>query len=215
MRRYAFYLTVALLAFGIGLFVVFQFYWKPNKKSLVVKKVETIETVENKNNKRFLEELTDIESFEDYKFVCKDDQLKHFLLDFLKERELGITSDVINCSKSLEVKQIDLNGDNKPEYIVGLWGAYSCGAKGNCPRIIYEQKGAEYKRLLFHKAALTFMPQKGKSNGYQNLKMIFNTAPYGAYVENYKFDGKQYKLKNCFDEWTDGSQEKIKCWNFE
>ena len=38
MKRYFFYLLVSVLAFGIGAFVVFYFYWKAEEKIVVVQK---------------------------------------------------------------------------------------------------------------------------------------------------------------------------------
>lgn len=40
MRHFAFYLSVALLTFGIGSFVVFKFHIKPSEQTSIVEKVE-------------------------------------------------------------------------------------------------------------------------------------------------------------------------------
>ncbi|HEX8636482.1 MAG TPA: hypothetical protein VF692_00355, partial [Pyrinomonadaceae bacterium] len=52
MRRIAFYLSVALVAFGIGLFVVFNFYFKSNEQ---IANVQTTEQSKSENIKRTLD----------------------------------------------------------------------------------------------------------------------------------------------------------------
>jgi len=211
------------LAFGIGSFVVFKFYWKINEQPLIIEKVETTENNSKSKTGKLLseEDSSEIESFEGYRFVCKDEQHRTFWFNFLKEKEIqkelpinSVVYDFYDCSRDLRIKQIELNDDNNPEYVVKLRSISVCGAKDNCPQMIYEQKDGKYNRLLFHKSAMLFELQNGKTKGYRNLKMFFNEAPYGGYVENYEFDGKEYKLKNCFSEWTDSSLERVKCWNF-
>ncbi len=49
MRRYTFYLAVALLAFGIGSFVVFKFYW--SSKNTTKSEIQLFETVNAQQQK--------------------------------------------------------------------------------------------------------------------------------------------------------------------
>ena len=67
MRRYTFYLSIALLAFGIGSFVVFNFYFKRTEQSLFVEKIETVENISEV-------EIKD----EKIKYGCKDKELVPF-----------------------------------------------------------------------------------------------------------------------------------------
>ena len=53
MRSYAFYLAVALLAFGIGLFVGFKFYWSNGQSQKVE---ETVKTETNIQKETFVED---------------------------------------------------------------------------------------------------------------------------------------------------------------
>ena len=222
MRRYTFYLSVALLAFGIGLFVVFKFYIKPNEQPFIVEKPQTVKNnLVSKTDEDFAVDLTNAEFYNGLYFVCEDKELKVFWLDFLREKDIQESLPkteyrsivVYNCSERLRTRRFDLNNDGNVEYIVELISVHVCGAKSNCPRVIYEQKNGEFKRLLSHKASLLIEPKNTKTRGYQDLEIFFNTEPNGGYVEKYKFDGKIYKLKNCFNVDLNNSLERTKCWD--
>jgi len=223
MRRTTFYLSVALMAFGVGSFVVFMFHFELNEQPLNVEKIQISEnSSEIKTNELFEGDLTNIESFNGYRFVCEDKQLKFFWLNFLREKDVQeslpkkeFDSDVVyNCSEKLQIERIDLNDDGNAEYNVELIDSGICSSKSNCPRMIYERKNGEFKRLLSHKASLLIELENRKTKGYRDLRIVFNTGPYGGYVEEYKFDGKKYKLENCFSRWSDDDGlKRIKCWN--
>ena len=53
MRRSIFYLSVALFAFGIGSFDVFNFYWKSTEQSVTAQatEIDTVSKLEIKNDR--------------------------------------------------------------------------------------------------------------------------------------------------------------------
>ena len=77
--------------------------------------------------------------------------------------------------------------------------------------MIYERKNGEFKRLLSHKVSLLIELENRKTKGYRDLRIVFNTGPYGDLVEKYKFDGNKYKLQSCFSGWSDDRLKRIKC----
>ena len=91
MRRIIFYLSVALLAFGIGSFVVFKFCWKPAEQSITTQatEVDNVSKLEIKNDSMQFEMKDDLmlrkfkeDKVDDSKEVilknlpCKDKKLR-------------------------------------------------------------------------------------------------------------------------------------------
>jgi hypothetical protein len=220
MRRFALYLSVALLAFGMGSLIVFKLYFKPNEQSLIDKNEQAIENVLRiRTPEPAAEDLSSTETFNGYHFLCEDKQLKFFWLSFLKEKSVQKAlpkkeyndNVVYNCSHKLKIFRIDLNDDGNDEYNVALIDSGICSSKSNCPRMIYEQNDGEFNQLLFNEASLLVELGNNRTKGYQDLNIVFNTGPGGGYIENYKFDGKRYKLENCYSGWSDDKLKRMKC----
>lgn len=217
MKHYAFYFTVGLLAFISSSFLSeIVYHFSDNQSFTERNELTHTENSQNQVEKTIPQDELKIKSFIGIKFVCEDEKLTSFFSDFLKEEYEQFESEdkLYQCAEILTVKQLDLNGDKKDELIVSVYLG-SCGSKGNCPTIIYDQREDKYKRLLFHPAAISFTKMKQKNNRYHNLRMFFNSGVYGGYVEYYKFNGNKYKLQRCFEYFaSDNSFEKTKCWNF-
>ena len=88
---------------------------------------------------------------------------------------------------------IDLNGDNKPELVVHLYGLYFCGT-GGCTTIIFKQVGSEYR--LVSEIGVSSTPiivTNQKTSGWNNLiigERIDSQGNGGYFL--LKFDGKTY-----------------------
>jgi hypothetical protein len=197
MCRYVLYLAVALLAFGIGLFIVFKFWKKPLK--IVEKETLTeIKPIEQNN--------TDKNS--KIEFGCEDEaartvweKLKNDK-KFMDETYAAIEARHINdCQELFETQKSDLNDDNSDEVIFrGIYGLF-CGSSGDCPTWIVSKINNEY-RIIFEAWAgdapdgLQFLQKKT-----HNLKDIKVKLDNGWAADNFgifKFDGKQYRIKQCF-----------------
>lgn len=220
MNRYAFYFLVGMLAFGVGSVAVSTSYFKEAEKPQISENInqklhqELSKTGDFPNETDSSIAETKIKSFGNVKFICEDELLTHFFVEFVKDKRLFYLNldknKIFNCSEELNIKEVDLNNDELLELIVSFRD-YS--AHGNCPQIIFEQKNKEYTRLLQGAYGMSFKLLKQKTKKYRNLQMFFNSS-YSGRIENYKFNGKEYKIKSCFDYYPDGTLERIKCSNF-
>lgn len=212
MRRYTFYLAVALFAFGIGLFFVFKFYWKINETVNIneTKHIET-EVVTDKNVGRgyasgnssiFNQTVSNVEKPH---ITCGDKNILPFWNELRKDKRFRERAKDFymeaDCSEMLEIQKIDLNSDGQKEFV--LWGRNGnlCGGTGNCDVWVYERKNGKYKLLLqsnaYNDETKWLELKKAKSNNYQNLLLKTHYSAAETVYEFYKFDGKKYVENKC------------------
>lgn len=207
MSRFAFYFTIAVLAFGFGSLIAIGFYWKTDGKMNETKiqteskpkEVSPVEPVFYETTQTLSDDEKEIPFCRDEKFLPLWNELKKDK-EFLKRVE-NPDKDA-GCEGLLEVEKVDLNGDRRDEFIV--WGRSApelCGGTGNCAIWIFEKKNGGYKLLLqsvaYNDATKWFEAKRAKTNGYRNilLKSHF-TAAETTYVF-YKFNGTKYVEDKC------------------
>ncbi len=204
MRRYTFYLSVALLAFGIGSFIVFKFYWNtqidlPKAELTEDSKVEVVNnSLEYKKTKQ--PEFIEI-AFKD--LPCEDENLKPFWSE-LNDRTVSINTDYIerikDCSDLIEVDEsFDLNSDGQKEIFIRSHSGYFCG--NNCQVFWVFQKDNEkgYRKLFEAMGYMTVVENK-KTKGYKDI-MFEVYASYTYFdIKLYKFNGTEYVPKKCWSE---------------
>ncbi len=181
MRRYTFYLSVALLAFGIGSFVVFNFFWKtqnslPKVELTVDSKVEVVNnSLENKKTKQ--PEFIEI-AFKN--FPCEDKNLKPFWNE-LKDRTVSRNTDYIerikDCSDLIQTDylvglnndgQIDLNNDGQKEIFIRSASGYFCG--NNCQVFwVFQKDNKQGYRKLFEQMGYMTIVENKKTKGYKEI----------------------------------------------
>lgn len=209
MRRYIFYLLIALLAFGIGSFVVFKFYIKPVEKKLIVQKIETIESnskikTENHETKysckerelvSFWEKL-DEKAFLTFQKTLLKQQNKGYPKLFQKEWKK--LSKNFNCSYFGGInKEIDLNSDGKNELFV-LGQIVSNHADGET--FVFQNKNGKYKVILYDGGSIEDKIGDTKTKDYFDIVFKTNWAGGGQTISHYKYKGKTYKAVKCFSE---------------
>lgn len=232
MRRKAFYLAVALLAFGIGYVTVPIFYstlenkFNPTTQSKIIPK-KLAEPSENKfesfKPKEFgvgdgygIRSSEPIETPKLYKPTCKDKNLLPIWNALQKDKVFKeseeSTSENADCTNRIEVQKADLNGDGIKEFIV--WGRYNfCGGTGNCLIWIYENKKGKFKRLLQYSAyydgkSKWFEIQKAKTKGFKNLLVKGHYTGYETTHNYFKFNGSRYVESKCLFEVYSMNEEK-------
>ena len=94
----------------------------------------------------------------------------------------------------LRAETIDLNNDGKPELIVQGF----CAAVGNCSTWIYRTKEGGYLQLL-NDMAQVIKVRRTITNGYRDLVFETHGSATDSGIMVYKFDGTQYRLKECFE----------------
>lgn len=74
-----------------------------------------------------------------------------------------------------------------------------CGATGSCPGWIYRKTTKGYQMIMDVSYLQSLEYRKGFTNGYRDVK-ISDRIIFGDNSLNlYKFDGKKYQLKECFE----------------
>ena len=215
MRRTLFYLSVALLAFGMGSFVVFKFYWIVDESPAVndVKK-SGIEIQTDKKNRFenanigsivFSQTNESPSNNSKTKTTCSDEKILPFWNELrndkrFRERAKDFYMEA-DCSAMLEVQKIDLNNDGQQESI--LWGRNGnvCGGTGNCDIWVYEKKNGKYKLLLqssaYNDETKWLELKKAKSNNYQDILLKTHFSAAETVYELYKFNGNKYIEDKC------------------
>jgi hypothetical protein len=221
MRRYTFYLSVALLAFGIGSLVVFKFFFQFVEQSYVAGKVEIAEnkpTIETKN--------------EEIKYGCKEKELETFWeklgkAAFLKlKREhikirntdaafTGFTKSPdnskrfeeewidflknFNCAYFAGVDNdfglIDLNNDGEKEiFVIGEFSGYHAEKE----LFVFQKKNGLWETIFFDTGNQDTDVKVSTTNGYFDIET--KTSVSGGYqnINIFKFNGKNYEEKVCF-----------------
>lgn len=221
MRRYTFYLSIALLAFGIGSFVVFKFYLK-----CVEQNVTAQTTTSKVGTSKSLSGNAKTKQSEFIKIGLKDLPCENKTLQIVWNKltnEIGTINseragNIKNCGDIIQVDEpLDLNDDGRKEIVIkGLENPFRCG--NNCSKfwIFQQTKNRKYRKLF---EANGYLPnvRRSKTFGYKNILFEF----YGSYNSflngTYKFNGTEYVLKNCWSETNlyknkDGDMSEGKKW---
>ncbi|HEX8557436.1 MAG TPA: hypothetical protein VF668_05015 [Pyrinomonadaceae bacterium] len=89
--------------------------------------------------------------------------------------------------------RVDLNGDGRPEALVYLFGAYTCGS-GGCNTLVFRQTEAgDYK--LVAEISLTHNPvvvSERRTNGWKDLIFMVSGGGERARHAVLRFDGRTY-----------------------
>ena len=215
MRRYTFYLLVALLAFGIGSFV-FNLY--PNRAEQFVN-VQNIQAdkPEISENKTILPNVEDKVLNDEEKAAfdvlkptirrwLRGERIKNEFTDASNESieeitgkdRLELSEGEINwyASFRFEPTLIDVDGDGKNELAI----KNDCAPVGNCQFWVFKKKGNGYKIILktLPGAVQTFKLKAAKTNGYFDLETKDHGTASSGGIDVYKFDGQKYLIKECY-----------------
>jgi serine/threonine-protein kinase RIO1 len=202
MRRRAFYLAVALLAFGIGSFVVFKFYW--SEKIITNSKIQLFETVDAQQQKNEYPQ-TKIEDIEDEELVDEnlEEKFKPIIRKWLKGQKIEekyLSHKTYKEAKDYDPENFtpsltDVNFDGKKELAIKS----DCSPTGNCLLFIYEKIGKEYRTILtsVHDVNV-FKFRKVSNKNYRNIEARMHGSWNSGDGVIYVFNGKEYKPAKCF-----------------
>lgn len=200
MRRYLLYLTAALSAFGIGSFVVFNFYWITEEKKI------TSEVSTQTNKQKINESQKIYEQFVKYQDERSAEPYRKLIEGWLENKELRsdyislITTEAPTENEPLiataEIDLSDLNNDDVKELSVLSF----CVGSGNCSFEIYEKNLDKYKTILTANMVQSFKIQKSLTNSYYDLQLITHNAGRETYNRLLKFNGKKYVERKCWFE---------------
>lgn len=206
MRRKLFYLSVALLAFGIGwCFVLLQMNKQPDVHVLVTEKVEKTEKsskiaqiekvkyeCEEKELELLWEKLDKAEFLKYMKVRLKEQYIKH---PDVFEMEWQSLNKNFNCKQFDRFELKDLNNDGKDEIFVR---GDNFSLRGDKDLFIFTEREDKFRIILFAFTGREIETTKIKYNGFPQIKVkseYFNGG--GRRIETFRFDGIQYKLMKC------------------
>jgi hypothetical protein len=217
MRRYILYIAVSLLAFGIGLFIVFNFHSKPveplvSSQPVGISEPEIYGQVFNAET-----EIPEVEQLNDEEKAAFD-VLKPTINKWLRgeriESERQEISDelireVTGKDKISESEKrfwqetgfeftpylIDVDGDKENELAV----RNHCAPVGNCLFWLFKKNENGYEILLkTENYVQRFKLRRSKTNNYFDLETTSHGDAWSGGMRIYKFYGKEYILDSCF-----------------
>jgi hypothetical protein len=219
MYRYTFYLLVALLAFWIGSFVVFNLYLRRSEQSVTAQTTETNKLDIKEQTRITIQETSQDEelnseektAFEVFKPIIKKwlhgEKIKSEFTEASNESIKEISGkDKSELSEDegtwfsyfrFEPTLIDVNGDGKNELAIRNY----CAPVGNCQFWIFKKKGSSYETILPAKdnSVQTFKLRRNKTNNFFDIETKSHGDAWSGGMDIYKFDGRKYKLSECYE----------------
>ena len=219
MRRTLFYLSVALLAFGIGSFVVFSFYWNSAVEVAVQLEPTQDFVAVSVSNELSLHQATGIENLisdEEKALLLFEPTLKKWLkkenIAELIEPSPEILETIMvtelhkyeapyltrMARKSYKPSLLDLNDDGSAELSILI----NCGEPDGCELWVFRKARRDFEVVLLTSWEFeTFEITKNKSKGFWNIQTSHHYADpeseTSMRLDSYKFDGQKYYHSGC------------------
>ena len=200
MCRYAFYLSIALLTFGIGVFATIEFNKQSFEKDSI--KPQTKET-KIERTQSFVEEAKEETPKQKVKFQCKDKILLSVWNFLLEQNDFGNLANSVadegisNCSEIFQINEfIDLNNDGVKEVIVRGKNSLVNSTTGNYGTWICQKVGHSYK-VIFEESAEECKVKKSVTNGYRDIFIRGHASCCSSYLSTYKFHDGKYEESKC------------------
>lgn len=222
MRCFSFYITVALLTFGIGSFTAFKLFSHTEKQSLVQSTNEVRPEISIPAKISLPQTgnvvLNEVDGCNDWngetiyqpiiRKWLRGEALKNVPYCSRNGKEAKIYN-ALNVTPTL----IDLNNDGKSELALQS----GCSPTGNCSVEIYERT-AKGNREIFSAVhgVQVFGLNKSSNKGYYDIWTTARGSWNSGDLVVYRFDGKNYKPQKCFEYLYEEAQDKqalapIKC----
>jgi hypothetical protein len=95
-------------------------------------------------------------------------------------------------------EEFDLNADRTPEVVI-KGKECLCSPTGNCSFWIYRRGGSGYHELLEAEGVHRYHFLSSRSHGYRDLVASMHGSAYDSTVFLFRFDGKRYRLRECYE----------------
>ena len=133
------------------------------------------------------------------------------------KRELVEISEFRECPNfrdNFQLTKLDLNQDNRPEFIVHGLRQCLCSPTGNCSFWIYQRTPKGPKLLLSTHGVQRFKFKKSRSKGFLDLVTSMHDSATSSEVSLYRFNGEVYEI---FKVWAEeyeypDSEGNMKIW---
>lgn len=212
MRRYSFYIFIAVLTFVTGYLIALKIY--QNSQASLYKIPKSLISDKSLKQSDIKSEIQNpAESFplqetqkEPSKPFCRDREILRVWKYLVKDRDFQtwepISDESLDCTDMLEIKKIDLNRDGKKEILLLGKNFNLCSAVGNCAFWILQKNRKTYKKLLYSTeyidiSGLGEQVRKNKTKGYFDILLKGHYSASETTYESYKFDGRKYQQSKC------------------
>ncbi len=201
MRSIIFYLVVGFITFGIGFLGCFSYLqWKGSKtQSDGFKRMEKVKSLQ-----KMPEHIESLEKPSDKNkdFKCENQYLlavwNHLQKDKDYKELFKKGNKITDCSEVFGISDaIDLNNDGNKEAVVSDNG-WRNGVFSQSFWIV-RKIGNDYKIILVGKD-LEYEIRNQTTNGFRDLILSFKDSLEEYEKSLFKFDGKSYKPKKCWNE---------------
>jgi hypothetical protein len=136
----------------------------------------------------------------------KDFKDRDYINAFIKDKQIE------NCDGLFQIEaEIDLNQDGNKEMVLRT-DAFYCGATGNC-RTWVVRKRKRYEILFDAGVIEKIEATNRRTNDFRDLQTRYRLGLYDRALTTAKFDGKKYRIKECFAEGenpVDGSRWRVR-----
>ena len=129
--------------------------------------------------------------------LAKDQKFIGDALSVLEARRIN------DCEKVFEKQVVELNDDQAEEFIVRGTRPLFCGSGGDCRTWLLAKSKKGYRVLLDIHAAEDdggFLVLPGRTSKFSDLKIKKNHHWAADNFGYFKFDGKQYRVRKCFED---------------
>ena len=188
MRRFWYYITVAVLTFVLGIFTSLPFQRLVSVSNPAPVSVPPVMQPSVVGNRISLS--------------CDDELLRQIATELLSDEDtaahfMSYGIETFNCSDRFRVERVDFNHDGEPEIVVRGSGRYFCSPTGNCDFWIYRRTESGYEPLLLTGNVSQFYFYGTFSNGYRDIVTAMHGSAGDSDLSVYRFDGTQYRLVRC------------------
>lgn len=204
MRRFTFYILIALLTFEIGSFIASKFIWQKESQTIVQNIQEPSQEIVVRIQNSLPQKNEIVFNKDD---ECKEwsDEVDYqpIINKWLRGENL---KKVPYCSKTGKKTEdynpsnimptlIDLNKDGKNELALQSL----CSPTGNCAMEIFERKNKVYRKIFTEVRGVSrFELEKFSNKGFLDI----STKMHGSWNSGdgiiYRYNGEKYKPHKCF-----------------
>ena len=216
MRRFSFYILIALLTFGIGSFIAFKLYWENNEQhsALQNKTKSSDDKIEFNSQQK--------NSEKEIKYICRDEiinQLEKYLntqefVQHVNNSQMirdDFQNNTIDCSEIYKLRKVDLNRDGESEIIVTGNTYGLCTVRGNCELWGFRKTDNGYEQILRNEWTFKYKILQTYTKGFADIEVDINSSNGNPsnYLNIHKFNGKLYEMKDCFDGYEFDGDKKL------
>lgn len=214
MRRYVFYLTVALVSFGFGSFVVSEFRRGNDRPAERIVRTESIIQkpvsygFDFGASYRIVDQNKGSADGIAVNFQCRDAYLSAVWQFLLKdERFREYSKNAADCAKIISIeKKIDLNGDRESEAIVTGQDGLVNGANNQGIWIV--QRTGKRFQVILSESVESYEIKSGRTNGFRDVLTKHHMSAASTYDSTYRFSRGKYRESKCLYVEYDASGKK-------